>query len=78
MKVAIICYDLKHVQPYENIFVKAALAKFVNTLTTTAADNMLSPFPEWVRLALPDTTLLAFVPDSTTAAHLMDDIVRVI
>ena len=78
MKTAIICYDLKHVKPFANIFVKAALATYINTLQSTPADNLLSPFPEWVRLTLPDTTLLAFVPDGTTAADLMEHVLQVI
>src|SRR3712207_2705484 len=78
MKTAIICYDLKHVHGYENIFVKAALAKFVNTTYTTVSDNLLSPFPDWVRFTLPDTTFLAFVPDTTTSDYLMAEVLKVI
>jgi len=78
MKSAIICYDLKNVKPYDNVLVKAELAKFSNTLTSTTAANLLSRFPDWVKISFPDTTIIASVPDAITAADLMVDILRVI
>lgn len=78
MKSAIICYDLKNVKPYDNILIKAELAKFSNTAITASADNLLSPFPDWVRMSFPDTTIIASVSSETTAADLMVDILQVI
>ena len=76
MKSAIICYDLKNVKPYDNILVKAELAKFRNTASTASADNLLAPFPDWVKMSFPDTTIIASVPNDSTAADLMVDILR--
>lgn len=53
MKTAIITYDLKNVQPHDNILVKAELAKFTNTHTSVVSDNLLNTFPEWVRMSFP-------------------------
>jgi len=78
MKSAIICYDLKNVKPHDNILVKAELAKFSNTFTETVVDNLLSKFPDWVKLSFPDTTIIATVPDTFTASALMEDVLRVI
>ena len=78
MKSAIICYDLKNVKPYDNVLVKAELAKFSNTFSSTSADNLLTPFPDWVSISFPDTTIIASVPNTSTAADLMVDVLRVI
>lgn len=78
MKSAIICYDLKNVKPYDNILVKAELAKFSNTTSTASADNLLSPFPDWVKMSFPDTTIIATVPSNVAAKDLMADVLKVI
>lgn len=78
MKSAIICYDLKNVKPYDNVLVKAELAKFSNTFTHASANNMLARFPDWVKMNFPDTTIIASVPDGCVATDLMVDILRVI
>lgn len=78
MKSAIICYDLKNVKPYDNVLVKAELAKFSNTFTQTTGINVLSRFPDWVKMSFPDTTIIVSIPDVSTAADIMVDILRVI
>lgn len=78
MKPAIICYDLKNVKPNDNIIVKAKLAEYTNTLFTHSCLNEFSPLPEWVTLNLPDTTLLASVPDNTDAKILGAEIIKII
>ena len=69
MKAAIISYDLKNVTPYDNLRVKAALASFANTHSKLQGLNVLSPFPQWVDLRLPDTTLLLTVDNSAITAE---------
>lgn len=78
MKTAIITYDLKNVQPHDNILVKAELAKFTNTHTSVVSDNLLYAFPEWVRMSFPDTMLIAIVGDSCTTESLLADTIRII
>ncbi|QTN32868.1 hypothetical protein HZ994_11205 [Akkermansiaceae bacterium] len=79
MKTAIISYDLRNTKPGDNSRVKSALEEFRNTHATLQALNVLSAFPRWVNLELPDTTLVATIADpDITAAKIAGEIASVI
>lgn len=78
MKTAIICYDLRNVKPYDNVLVKAKLSTFSNVAMQSQGQNALSPFPDWVKLHFPDTTIIVTVVDSITAKHLIDETLGII
>lgn len=70
MKTAIIAYDLKNARPLDNVRVKTKLLEFSNTESEVEGPNVESFFPTWVRLKLPDTTIIANVRNNVTVESL--------
>src|SRR5258706_15431396 len=79
MNTALIAYDLKQVKPDDNSRVKKALEAYTDTFTQLGGGNVLSPFAEWIRLKLPDTTLIcASGAAGLTAKTLADNVIAII
>jgi hypothetical protein len=79
MKTAIISYDLKNAKPDDNTRVKGAIEEFRNTHATLQGLDVFSPFPRWVNLKLPDTTLLASIANpSVSAAEIAGEVAGII
>jgi hypothetical protein len=78
IKTAIISYDLKNAQGNDNQRVKQALTELYGTYTRVEVlDN--TPFPRWVTLQLPDTTLLWSIADpNITTEHIARSVAHVI
>ncbi|VTS06823.1 hypothetical protein [Tuwongella immobilis] len=79
MKTAIIAYDLKHIKPDDNARVKRALESYANAHAVLSGLDVFSPFPRWVDLKLPDTTLIVTIANpNVTAAQLASEVAGVI
>nr|WP_290224187.1 hypothetical protein [Trichocoleus desertorum] len=70
MKTVIIAYDLKNARPLDNIRVKEKLLEFSNTANELEGPNLEGFLPTWVRLRLPDTTIICNVRNNVTVESL--------
>ena len=71
MKYALISYDLKMTNPGDNVKVKNALNSFSDTQYALRVLNDYSIIPQWVTLALPETTFLVEVTDDEIDAKIL-------
>lgn len=79
MKTAIISYDLKNVKSDDNEKVKKALTEYANTHASVQTLDVFSPFPRWVNLRFPDTTVLVTIAnDTVTAAAIAGEVAGII
>lgn len=77
-RIALVTYDLKDTKSGDNVRAKQALVDAGSVYTAKAGFNTLSSFPQWVKIDLPNTTLLAEVDDSVTTEEICADVKRII